>query len=221
MSTIIKEHSWGRDSKGKRWDEYDTIVCPDGEVIDMQKLIEEQQRAKAALVHLYPAFGDFVNKLTMVYTFRVKTQATDGRYVFVNPQFTSHLDFSQKAFVYAHEIMHCLLNHLRRAKAANFDHEKANIAGDYEINISLTDLELFDESTVKKTKALYNKKYSGWGFEKIYNDNPSGSIDSMEPDKNSSNNESGQEGSGGQYSEDYIKGWQQACKDYKEGKLKL
>ena len=44
MSQIIKEAiDAGRDSKGKKWEDYDTILCPDGEIIDMQKLLEEQQ----------------------------------------------------------------------------------------------------------------------------------------------------------------------------------
>ena len=54
--------SWmGRDGSGKRWEDYDTIVCPDGQVIDMVKLLDEQQRAKAALVHIQPYFGAFIN----------------------------------------------------------------------------------------------------------------------------------------------------------------
>ena len=71
--------SWmGVDGKGKRWEDYDTIVCPNGQVIDMVKLLDEQQRAKAALLHLFPFFSAFVSKLRVIYTFRVKTQATDG-----------------------------------------------------------------------------------------------------------------------------------------------
>ena len=32
-------------------------------------------------------------------------------------------------------------------------------------------------------KALYDEKYSGWGYEKIYMDNPPGPSNSMQPDK--------------------------------------
>ena len=39
-----------RDKNGKKWEDYDTIVCPDGEIIDMQKLLDDQNRAKAALL---------------------------------------------------------------------------------------------------------------------------------------------------------------------------
>ena len=55
MSKIINEShdGWDRNSSGKKWEDMDTITCPDGQVIDMQKLLDDQQRAKAALVHFY------------------------------------------------------------------------------------------------------------------------------------------------------------------------
>ena len=31
-----------RDAKGKRWEDYDTIVCLDGTRIDMVRLLQEQ-----------------------------------------------------------------------------------------------------------------------------------------------------------------------------------
>lgn len=226
---IIKENTsgWDTDSKGKRWEDYDTILCPDGTVIDMQALLEEQDRAKAALTHLAPAFGGLVNKLRFIYTFRVKTQATDGYNLFVNPWFTAtQLDFTGKVFVMAHEVMHCLLNHLRRGKG--HDPEKSNIAADYEVNDTLVDIDLVKASTILKIGGLYNKKYNGWGYEKIYDDNPS-----MPNNGNMNNNaqskqakQGGSDSGGGPnnnqpYSDEYKAGWRQAIEDYKKGKIKL
>lgn len=233
MSNIVKEaFDSGRDSKGKKWEDYDTIVCPDGEVIDMQQLLADQQRACAALGHLVPALGGFVSKLRFVYTFRVPTQATDGYNIFINPQFTSHLDLTGKTFVLAHEIMHNLLNHLRRAKELGHPMDKSNIAADYEVNITLAkDLGLIKSSTVKNMGALIDEKYHTWGYEKIYATNPSG------PSNGNMNNNGqsqkakqnqGQQGggnSGGGDSQkmdpDYIKGWNDAVKDYMDGKLSI
>lgn len=226
--------SWmGVDGKGKRWEDYDTIVCPNGQVIDMVKLLDEQQRAKAALLHLFPFFSAFVSKLRVIYTFRVKTQATDGYNLFVNPQFTAGLDLTGKVFVMAHEIMHCVLNHMRRGKS--HDPEKSNIAADYEVNCWINDIGLIQASTIQKLGALYDKKYSGLGYETIYDMNPSGSKDSMDnsgeakdaqkqQDKNNkkSNDQKDQGGGGSmQYSEEYKAGWNKAMEDYKAGKLKL
>lgn len=227
-----KDISWmGKDGNGKRWEDYDTIVCPDGQIIDMAKLIDEQQRAKAALVHIIPFFGGFINKLRPIYTFQVQTQATDGYNLFINPQFTANLDLTGKVFVMAHEIMHCVLNHMRRGE--KHDHKRSNIAADYEVNCWIADIGLLKPEHIKKLGALYDKKYSGWGYEKIYDDNPPGANDSMSPDKKQqqqaqqqqNQQQSGGGGQGGQngqeFSEDYKAGWKQAIEDYKAGKLKI
>lgn len=230
--------SWmGTDGKGKRWEDYDTIVCPNGQVIDMNKLLDDQQRAIAGLVHIMPFFGGFVSRLRTIYTFKVETQATDGYNLFVNPQFTYNLDMTGKVFVLAHEIMHCVLNHMRRGKG--HDPMKSNIAADYEVNAWINDVGLIRSATMSKLGALYDSKYSGWGYEKIYDSNPSGPKDSMD-NSNQANDaqkqqdkqngqqgksQKGQSGGGGnqqqQYSAEYKAGWNKAMEDYKNGKLKI
>lgn len=229
IHNINEASGWDTDANGKKWEDYDTIVCPDGQIIDMGQLLDEQQRAKAALLHIMPFFGGFANKLRPVYTFRIPTQAVDGVNLFINPQFTYNLDLTGKVFVMAHEIMHCILNHLRRGRAHN--PEKSNVAADYECNITLADMGLIKIDTMSKLGALVDKKYSDWGYEKIYDDNLSDSSNqSMNNQKESSKaqqNQQGQSGQGSsqgnnqQYSEDYKKGWAQAMEDYKNGKLKL
>ena len=163
-----------RDEKGKKWEDYDTIRCLDGTIIDMQKLIQEQGKARAALIHLEPMFAAFAPKLKTVYTFHVDTQATDGYHLFVNPQFTNNLTFEEKVFVMAHECMHCVLDHMRRGKQAGHEHQKSNIAADYEVNQTLIDLGLFKAPTLEHIGALLNKKYTGWSYERIYDDSPAG-----------------------------------------------
>lgn len=225
---VRESAGWDTDSQGKKWEDYDTIVCPNGQTIDMNQLIDEQQRAKAALVHIMPVFNGFVNKLRHIYTFRVPTQATDGYNIFINPQFTYNLDLTGKVFVMAHEIMHCLLNHLRRGKG--HDPERSNIAADYEVNITLADMGLIKPAVITKLGGLIDSKYSSWGYEKIYDDNPSASNSSnmnnqsqaKQAEQNQQGDNSGS-GSGGnqEMSADYKAGWNQAMEDYKNGKLKL
>lgn len=233
IKNINESASWDEDKNGKRWEDYETIVCPDGQEINMETLMEDQARAKAALVHLAPMLGGFVSKLRFIYTFRVPTQATDGYNVFVNPQFTYNLDFTGKTFVMAHEIMHCLLNHMRRGKG--HDSFKSNIAADYEVNVTLADIDLFKESTMKKLGAYIDMKYKGMGYEKIYDICQSSSQDTMDNSseaKQAQNNQGDQDqsqdgqggGSGGggqQYSADYKAGWKQAIEDYKAGRLSI
>jgi len=190
----------------KKWEDYDTIICPDGQEIDMQALLDDQERAKAALVHLCPFFGEFIGKLRPVYTFRIETQATDGKDILINPQFTANLNFSQKVFVMAHEIMHCVLNHMRRAKDKGWSMKKANVAADYECNITLAKeasngIGIISMDTMKKTKAYVDKKYDGWGFEKIYADCKDQYNDSQD------NSMSGGDDIQQVADADYIKGW--------------
>lgn len=234
-NTVLESHgypsSWSMDSKGKRWEEYDTILCPDGYVVDMNHLLDEQARAMAALTHLAPEFGGLVGKMRFVYTFRFQTQATDGYNLFVNPEFTDKLDFTGKVFVMAHEVMHCLLNHCRRG--LEHDPNKGNIAADYEVNTTLADLGLFKVETMKKLKAYVDMKYSGIGYETIYDeikDKPTGSQDNSAQAQQAQKNQQGgqqQQGGGGQsqqqpqHSADYKNGWQKAIEDWKAGKLQL
>ena len=251
MSEIIKEaKNWG-DSNGKRWEDYDEIVCPDGSVIDMKKLLEEQERAKAALNHLAPMLGGFLGKLRFIYTFRVSTQATDGFNILVNPQFTANMNFTEKCFVMAHEVMHCLLNHLRRIKGR--DPNRSNIAADYEVNVTLCNIEangskrmLFDRKVVDGIRGYYDDKFKDMGFETIYDmigtdsgNNMSNQQQSGQAGKNSDQSKQNQPtqgqsgssggssgGSGGKKnstpkSDAYKAGWKKAIEDYRAGKLKI
>lgn len=242
----------GKDSNGKRWEDYDYIRVPnkkgnmvakdhkddygthdlpDGTrytVIDMEKLLDDQNRAKTALVHLVPFFGAFTSKLRPVYTFHVDTQATDGYNLLINPLFTYNLNIEEKVFVLAHEIMHCVLNHMRRAKARHDDHEKSNIAADYECNVTLADgFKIVSQGILKGIDALYNKNYLGWGYEKIYDSNPSGQPsnpqkgEGADPQKSDSGSGSGSGSQKQQFSSDFKAGWNQAMEDYKNGKLKI
>ncbi len=213
----------------KRWEDYDTIVCPDGQVIDMQRLLDDMERVKVAIVHLEPFLGSMVNRIRYIYTFKVATQATDGYNIFVNPQFTYNLDFEQKVFVLEHEIMHCIMDHMRRGKQAGHDHTKSNVAADYEVNSSLVELGFTTENVVKKTKALFDHKWDGKAYEQIYAvcpTNPTqGSQSNSGQSQQAKNNKGGQQSSGGdsqqKHTPEWVDGWNQAMKDYKAGKIKL
>lgn len=242
MSTLINESvdGWNKDINGKKWEDYDTIKCPDGQVIDMVKLLRDQETAKAALLHIMPWFGEVVAILKPIYTFKVKTQATDGAHLFINPQFTYNLTPTEKVFLLAHEIMHCMLNHMRRG--AEHDQERSNIAADYEVNLWIDGVGLIQASTIKNLGGLFDEKYRGWGYERIYADNPSGPKGSMsnqqqaqqaqnqqgQGQQGKGNSGQGQSGAGSgagggkqKYSADYKAGWNQAMEDYKNGKIKL
>lgn len=224
MSNIINEAK----RETTKWEEYDTIKCPDGEIIDMQALLDEQAKAESACRHIAPAFGGFITKLRFVYTFQIETQATDGFNLFVNPQFTSHLTFEQKVAVMLHEVMHNLMNHLRRARVAGHtDHMKSNIAADYEVNGSLVDMGLIPERVWKEIHGFYDPKFSGKGYETIYDECNKSAQNSMKNQQQPPQQQGGQ-GQGDQQSDewsqksaDYQAGWEQAMEDIASGKIKI
>lgn len=206
----------------KKWEDYDKIICPNGQEIDMNVLLDDQERAKAALVHLCPFFGEFISKLRPVYTFRIETQATDGKNLLINPQFTYNLNFSEKVFVLAHELMHCVLNHMRRIQKQGWPMDRANVAADYECNITISKesggMGIISLDTMKKLGAYVDKKYMSWGLEAIYADCNKSYNDNQENKKgqNDASDPAQQKAD-----KDYIKGWNQAIADWKSGKLKL
>lgn len=158
-----------RTSQNTRWEDYDYIELPDGEMIDMKKLLNDQRLAKTALNTRLPHVGILAEKLRFIYTFEVETQATDGYNVFVNPKFTNDLTMEGKMFVMAHELIHCLLNHVRRGQAIGAMNQKGNIAADYEVNQLLVDMGLVSEKFVKELGGYIDSQWQNTPFEVIYN----------------------------------------------------
>nr|DAS52923.1 MAG TPA: Putative metallopeptidase domain protein [Caudoviricetes sp.] len=158
-----------RTSSNTRWEDYDYIELPDGERIDMKKLLNDQRLAKTALNTRLPHVGILAEKLRFIYTFEVETQATDGYNVFVNPKFTNDLTMEGKMFVMAHELIHCLLNHVRRGQAIGAMNQKGNIAADYEVNQLLVDMGLVSEKFVKELGGYIDSQWQNTPFEVIYN----------------------------------------------------
>ena len=79
----------------------------------------------------------------LIATTKIPTAATDGVYVYVNPDFYRGLaNDSQRAFLLAHEVSHIMRRHPQRAMAFDkhgfmgkrFNRRTYNIAGDYIIN---------------------------------------------------------------------------------------
>lgn len=81
----------------------------------------------------------------VIWTHAISTAATDGVYVYINPDFFRGLaSDSQRAFLLAHEVSHIILRHPQRGKVyqdrgffrpnVSFDHATYNRAADYVIN---------------------------------------------------------------------------------------
>jgi hypothetical protein len=140
----------------------------------MQQAKEDVERCVSLIMGKYKFFGEFVYKFRFLYTYDVDTMATDGKNIFVNPQFCSTLTDAQIVFIVCHEILHNVLIHFLRGANKGVEHRKWNIATDLEINPMLVEEGLLTREEVKNDiKGLYEDKYLGLPAEEIYDALPS------------------------------------------------
>jgi predicted metal-dependent peptidase len=91
------------------------------------------------------------------------TAATDGRNLFYNSQFFDKLTTKQIEFVIAHEILHCVFDHIIRREERN--PQLYNVACDYKVNNTLVRNRIGEKPDLD----IYQDfKYDGWTSEEIY-----------------------------------------------------
>jgi predicted metal-dependent peptidase len=71
-------------------------------------------RARAVLILDQPFFGTLALRLALAEDERIPTAAVDGRTLFYNPAFLLGLPAPQRLTLVAHEVMHCVLDHIGR-----------------------------------------------------------------------------------------------------------
>lgn len=120
----------------------------------------------------------FYSTMREVFTKDVPTAATDGRHVFINPEYLKSLKPAERIFVYAHEIDHVISRHPQRMKHYLKEGEikgkpacdkQWNFATDYVINAGLIEqgvgmmnpswLYAPDVSGADLSEDVYVKKY--------------------------------------------------------------
>ena len=123
--------------------------------------------ARVGLLLRHPFFGNMATRLI------VKpcddwcpTAATDGRHLFYNTQFFNAMSNKEIEFVIAHEILHCVFDHItRREDRIPVLH---NIACDYIVNNTLVRDRIGE--MVKLVQCYQDFKYEGWMSEAVYDD---------------------------------------------------
>jgi len=113
--------------------------------------LTNSRRFIAALIILQtkaPVHYSVLLATDVIWTHAIPTAATDGIYVYINPDFFRGLaSDDQRAFLLAHEVSHIILRHPQRGKVfqdrgffranVSFDHHTYNRAADYVINADL------------------------------------------------------------------------------------
>lgn len=119
-------------------------------------------RARTSLILDQPFFGMLALRLHLVEDESIKTLATNGRCIKYSPQFINELPISQVKGVVAHEVMHCVYDHMGRQNGR--EPKKWNVACDYAINP-----DLIDAGFELPLGGLNNPAFQGMSADHIYN----------------------------------------------------
>ena len=113
-------------------------------------------------------YGELLTHLNIYGSSEVPTMCTNGTDIIFGPKFVLEHTEAELRFVLAHEILHCIGDHM--ARRGNRDHEGFNIAADYAINPLLMDEEGMDfpKWPDGTRKGLYDERFVGMTAETIY-----------------------------------------------------
>lgn len=144
-------------------------------------------KARIDFIHQDCVFlGNLSLRLKLVPAYWLPTAGTDGFHFYYNPDFIDKLTLPETKFVVAHEVMHCVYEHMLRRNGR--DPRVWNMAGDYRINLELKDMSIgriptnekflnpeFKKKMPEKAKeigaepmCLLDEKYRGMFSEQIY-----------------------------------------------------
>lgn len=123
--------------------------------------------ARVGLLLRHPFFGNMATRLRILAADDwLPTAAVDGRNLYFNTQFFNAMSNKEIEFVIAHEILHCVFDHLSRREERN--PQLYNIAADYIVNNTLVRDRIGEKP--KLVDCYQDFKYEGWSSEEVYDD---------------------------------------------------
>jgi predicted metal-dependent peptidase len=123
--------------------------------------------ARVALLLKAPFFGNLATRMKLINADDwCPTAATDGRNFYYNSNFIKKLPTKQVEFLFGHEVLHAVYDHMGRRGDRN--PRIFNIANDYAVNADLIDQKVGERINV--VPILYDPKYRGMTSEDIYDD---------------------------------------------------
>ena len=127
--------------------------------------------ARVGLLLRHPFFGNMATRLQIKAADDwCPTAAVDGRNLYFNTQFFNAMSNKEIEFVIAHEILHCVFDHLERRtwQDRNLDPMLSNIAQDYIVNNILVRDRIGEKPKV--VDCFQDFKYEDWTSEEVYDD---------------------------------------------------
>jgi predicted metal-dependent peptidase len=130
--------------------------------IKVDDIMDKVDRGKIHAMLDFPMIEGDVSKMRVVVTTNVKTAATDGNTMWVNPHFINALDAFQVEFVVLHEWAHVFLKHFSRSIKLE-DKELVQQATDQEANnlLKKANVPILDN-------ALCDRQFAEMTMEQIY-----------------------------------------------------
>ena len=123
--------------------------------------------ARVGLLLRHPFFGNMATRLRIQCADDwCPTAAVDGRNLYFNTQFFNALSNREIEFVIAHEILHCVFDHLIRRE--DRDALIYNIAADYIVNNILVRDRIGEKPKI--IDCYQDFKYENWTSEEVYDD---------------------------------------------------
>ena len=123
--------------------------------------------ARVGLLLRHPFFGNMATRLRILAADDwLPTAAVDGRNLYYNTQFFNAMTNKEIEFVVAHEILHCVFDHLERREDRN--PMIYNIAADYKVNNLLVRDRIGVTPSI--VDCFQDFKYEEWTSEEIYDE---------------------------------------------------
>lgn len=127
----------------------------------MSNQFSDMTRARVRMLASHPFFGMLALRLKLVEEPGVPTAGVDGTHLFYNPEWVKKLSLPQLQGLMAHEVMHCVFDHISRRGAR--EARRWNVAGDFAINHLLLEAGL-----QLPPGGCVDKQYAGMTVDEIY-----------------------------------------------------
>ena len=150
-----------------RWEEIKNL--PEVEITDelRKEVLDKIIVARVGLLLRHPFFGNMATRLKIVEaTDWCPTAATDGRHLYYSVPFFAKMTNKEIEFVVAHEILHCVYDHMTRREKR--DPNIHNIAADYIVNNTLVRDGIGEKP--RDIPIFQDFKYEGKSSEEVYDE---------------------------------------------------
>ena len=153
-------------SKTRQWEPDPNISQKELEKM-REKVMDRVITARIGLLMRHSFFGTLATRLRIQDCDEwCPTAATDGRNLYFNTQFFNAMDNKEIEFVIAHEILHCVFDHLGRRD--HRDPKLYNIAADYIVNNLLIRDGIGKKPSI--VNCFHDRKYANWTSEEVYDE---------------------------------------------------